>query len=74
MQSVPISEPETKFSRPSIEPQAIYSKDEAANLTGTSYSTIHRAIEAGKLRVARLNRRVAIRGEALLRWIESCEA
>lgn len=71
--SLPISTTETKPIRPAIELAAIYSKVEAAHLTGTSYSTIHRAIEAGKLRVARLNRRVAIRGAALLAWVEACE-
>lgn len=53
-----------------IEATAAYSKEEAALITGTSYSTVHRAIEAGELRVARPNRRVVVLGSSLIEWLQ----
>ena len=57
-----------------ILPNATYTKAEAGRVTGTSESTIHRAIKARRLKAAHLNRRVVIRGAELLKFIEKSEA
>lgn len=56
-----------------ILPNAAYSKRDAGRISGTSESTIHRAIKARRLKAAFIGRRVVIRGAALLRWLQECE-
>ena len=56
-----------------IEDKAAYSKRDAGKITGTSESTIHRAIKARRLKAAFVGRRVVIRGAELLRWLQACE-
>lgn len=58
--------------QPIIE-KAAYTKREAGELSGTSESTIHRAIKKGQLKAAFIGRRVVIRGAALLQWLQECE-
>jgi len=59
---------------PPIEERAAYNKRSAAILTGTSESTIHRAIKARRLKAAFVGRRVVIRGAEILRWLQACES
>ena len=58
--------------REPINPDAIYSREEAADLLGVSLSTIKRLIAAGQLEASRPEsiRRVFIRGSSILRMLE----
>jgi excisionase family DNA binding protein len=56
------SKPEATFLRPS----------EAAEITGLSTRAIHRAIERGELRAARLCSRLGIPRAAFEEWVERC--
>lgn len=64
---------QANLNRKPIEERAAYSKREAGLISGTSESTIHRAIKARRLKAAFIGRRVVIRGAALLRWLQECE-
>lgn len=64
---------EANLHKKPIEERAAYSKREAGRISGTSESTIHRAIKARRLKAAFIGRRVVIRGAALLRWLQDCE-
>jgi len=57
-----------------IEERGAYSKRAAGKITGTSESTIHRAIKSRQLKAAFVGRRVVIRGAELLRWLQACES
>lgn len=58
--------------REPINPDAIYSREEAAELLGVSLSTIKRLISAGQLEASRPDsiRRVFIRGVSILQMLE----
>ncbi len=58
--------------REPINPDAIYSREEAADLLGVSLSTIKRLISAGQLEASRPEsiRRVFIKGSSILRMLE----
>ena len=55
-----------------IEPNAVYSQDEAAEILGVSLSTMKRIIADGHLKVSKLNggRRVFIRGANILTMLD----
>ncbi len=55
-----------------IEPNAIYSREEAAEILGVSLSTVKRIIAEGHLQVSKLNggRRVFIRGAHILAMLD----
>jgi excisionase family DNA binding protein len=59
--------------RDGINPDAVYSRDEAAQLLGVSLSTVKRLIAAGQLEASRPEsiRRVFIKGSSLIRMLES---
>ena len=58
--------------KPAIEPNAIYSREEAANLLGVSLTTVKRLIAQGHLMASRPQgtRRVLIRGSYILRMLD----
>jgi excisionase family DNA binding protein len=58
--------------REPIEPDAIYSREETADLLGVSLSTVKRLIAAGQLEASRPDsiRRVFIKGSSILRMLE----
>ena len=58
--------------KPAIEPNAIYSREEAAALLGVSLTTIKRLIIQGHLMASRPNgtRRVLIRGSYILKMLD----
>lgn len=55
-----------------IHENAVYSREEAAELLGVSLSTIKRLIRSGQLEVSKPNgvRRVFIRGASILKMLE----
>jgi excisionase family DNA binding protein len=59
--------------RNGINPDAVYSRDEAAELLGVSLSTVKRLIAAGQLEASRPEsiRRVFIKGSSLIQMLES---
>jgi excisionase family DNA binding protein len=59
--------------RDGINPDAVYSRDEAAELLGVSLSTVKRLIAAGQLEASRPEsiRRVFIKGSSLIQMLES---
>ena len=58
--------------RDPVHPDAIYSREEAAQLLGVSLSTIKRLIAAGQLEASRPDgiRRIFIKGASILRMLE----
>ncbi len=58
--------------KPVIESNAVYSREEAAEILGVSLSTMKRIIAEGHLQVSRLNggRRVFIRGASILAMLD----
>lgn len=64
---------QSSASKIEILPRAAYSKREAGLVTGTSESTIHRAIKKRRLKASFLGRRVVIRGEELLKWLSATQ-
>ena len=58
--------------KPAIEPNAIYSREEAAEILGVSLSTLKRMITEGHLQVSKLDggRRVFIRGSNILDMLD----
>jgi len=58
--------------KPVIEPNAVYSREEAAEILGVSLSTVKRIIAEGHLQVSRLNggRRLFIRGASILTMLD----
>jgi excisionase family DNA binding protein len=58
--------------KPTIEPNAIYSREEAAELLGVSLTTVKRLITQGHLMASRPNgmRRVLIRGSYILKMLD----
>ncbi len=58
--------------RDPVHPDAIYSREEAADLLGISLSTIKRLISAGQLEASRPEsiRRVFIKGSSILNMLE----
>jgi excisionase family DNA binding protein len=58
--------------REPIQPDAIYSREETADLLGVSLSTIKRLIAAGQLEASRPDsiRRVFIKGSSILKMLE----
>ncbi len=58
--------------REPIHPDAVYSREEAAELLGISLSTLKRLIAAGELEVSRPPsiRRIFIKGSSILRMLE----
>lgn len=58
--------------RAAIDPNAVYSRQEAARLLGVSLSTLKKLIDHGHLRVSRLPgmRRIFIKGEHILAMLE----
>jgi len=59
--------------RDGINPDAIYSREETAELLGVSLSTVKRLIAAGQLQASRPEsiRRVFIKGSSILAMLES---
>lgn len=55
-----------------VEPNAVYSRGEAAEILGVSLSTLKRMIAEGHLSVSKLNggRRVFIRGASILTMLD----
>jgi excisionase family DNA binding protein len=55
-----------------IDPNAVYSRQEAAEALGISLSTLKKLINAGHLRVSQPDgiRRIFIRGESILAMLE----
>ncbi len=55
-----------------VEPNAIYSREETAQILGVSLSTLKRLIHQGQLRVSRPAglRRIFIRGSSILEMLE----
>ncbi len=58
--------------REPIQAEAVYSREEAADLLGVSLSTIKRLIAAGQLEASRPDsiRRIFIKGSSILRMLE----
>ena len=58
--------------REPINPDAVYSREEAADVLGVSLSTIKRLIASGQLEASRPEsiRRVFIKGSSILRMLE----
>ncbi len=58
--------------KPAIQPNAIYSREEAADLLGLSLTTVKRLIAKGHLMASRPNgtRRVLIRGSYILKMLD----
>lgn len=58
--------------REPIQPDAVYSREEVAELLGVSLSTVKRLISAGQLEASRPDsiRRVFIRGSSILKMLE----
>ncbi|MCG8353655.1 MAG: helix-turn-helix domain-containing protein [Chloroflexales bacterium] len=58
--------------RESINPDVVYSREEAAELLGVSLSTVKRLIAAGQLEASRPAsiRRIFIRGSSILRMLD----
>jgi excisionase family DNA binding protein len=58
--------------RDSINPDAVYSREETAELLGVSLSTVKRLIAAGQLEASRPTsiRRIFIRGSSILRMLD----
>jgi len=58
--------------KPAVEPNAIYSREEAAEILGVSLSTLKRMIAEGHLSVSKLNggRRILIRGSNILTMLD----
>jgi excisionase family DNA binding protein len=58
--------------REPIQAEAVYSREEAAELLGVSLSTIKRLIAAGQLEASRPDsiRRIFIKGSSILRMLE----
>ena len=58
-----------------IRPDAVYSREEAADLLGVSLSTIKRLIASGELVASRPDsiRRIFIKGSSILRMLEDTE-
>ena len=58
--------------RQPIHPDAVYSREETAELLGVSLSTIKRLIAAGQLEASRPEsiRRVFIKGSSIMRMLE----
>jgi excisionase family DNA binding protein len=58
--------------REPIDPNAVYSREEAAELLGVSLSTVKRLIAAGQLMVSRPDsiRRIFIKGSSILQMLE----
>ena len=58
--------------KPAIEPNAVYSREEAAEILGVSLSTIKRIVAEGHLQISRLNgsRRVFIKGANILAMLD----
>ncbi len=54
-----------------IHSTAIYTFNEAAELSKCSYSTIRRAVESGNLIISRIGNQPRIIGAKLLEWIEA---
>jgi excisionase family DNA binding protein len=59
------------ISRDGINPEAIYSREETADLLGVSLSTVKRLIAAGQLEASRPEsiRRVFIKGSSILHML-----
>ncbi len=58
--------------KPSIDPQAVYSRQEAAEALGISLSTLKKLINTGYLRVSQPSgiRRIFIKGESILSMLD----
>ena len=58
--------------REPIDPNAVYSREEAAELLGVSLSTVKRLISAGQLVASRPDsiRRIFIKGSSILQMLE----
>ena len=58
--------------REPVHPDAIYSREEAAEVLGVSLSTIKRLIAAGQLEASRPDsiRRIFIKGSSIIRMLE----
>lgn len=58
--------------REPIDPNAIYSREETADLLGVSLSTVKRLIAAGQLEASRPEsiRRIFIKGSSILRMLD----
>ena len=61
--------------KPGIDPNAVYSRQEAARLLGVSLSTLKKLIAKGHLRVSRPPgmRRIFIKGASILAMLEATE-
>ncbi len=63
------------FSKTPIEPNAIYTREETAELLGVSLSTLKQLIRSGQLKVSQPAgmRRVLIRGASILEMLDASE-
>ena len=61
--------------REPVHPDAIYSREEAAEVLGVSLSTIKRLIAAGQLEASRPDsiRRIFIKGSSIIRMLEDAK-
>jgi excisionase family DNA binding protein len=61
-----------RMEKPTVEPNAIYSREEAAQILGISLSTLKRLIHSGQLRVSQPKglRRIFIQGASILEMLE----
>jgi excisionase family DNA binding protein len=56
--------------KPEIKPDALYTCNEVATVTGTSRSTIQRAVNAGCLKPEYIGSELRIRGAAINEWLK----
>lgn len=56
--------------KPEVKPDALYTYDEVATLTGVSYSTVKRAVESERLKTYYIGSEPRIRGAAILQWLD----
>lgn len=61
--------------RPGIDPNAIYSRHEAARLLGVSLSTLQKLVNNGHLKVSRPPgmRRIFIKGQSIMVMLDATE-
>jgi excisionase family DNA binding protein len=59
--------------KPTVEPNAIYSREETAQILGISLSTLKRLIHSGQLRVSQPKglRRIFIQGSSILEMLDN---
>ena len=56
--------------KPEVKRDALYTYDEVVTLTGVSYSTVKRAVEAERLKADYIGSEPRIRGAAIFQWLD----